>query len=379
MNPTPDQPQIPLAKDDSIGEDAAAKADQTFATYQLPKPSQEPTQAVSNPPEPVPLPTSVTPVSPLSAPTESDDSVRAAAADYIETTSPPPPPEPIEPIQPVPPTIYEAPPVGSPMDAVDTPMPLPLPDSSSEARRGLSHFLVEKYQREKSQWRPWVKLTLKILAVVLVVYGVFNSQLIMGQFEYFVSAGVSDTALPTEVPGDAAIVIPKINLTAPILNDKSALNEDSLQSNLERGVVHPGFTAGPGQNGNGVIFGHSSGNWWSRGNYKFAFVQLGKLDIGDTFYVDFKSARYTYEVFAKRIVTSQDTSVLDQTTDFPIFSLITCTPPGTSLKRLVVEGKQIDPDPLLNHPALEGNIPSGQLPSDGSSLWEKLGELFYRQ
>ena len=111
--------------------------------------------------------------------------------------------------------------------------------------------------------------------------------------------------------------------------------------------MHYANTAMPGENGNSVFFGHSSNNWWIKGEYKFVFILLDKLEIGDTFVLHYNSKKYLYEVTEKKVVDPKEVSVLDQTSD-PVVTLITCTPPGTSWKRLVVIGKQISPDPAKN-------------------------------
>jgi hypothetical protein len=93
-----------------------------------------------------------------------------------------------------------------------------------------------------------------------------------------------------------------------------------------------------------AIFGHSSNDWWQPGNYKQIFVLLDKLKAGDQIEITYQSKRYTYEVTGSRVVLPTAMSVLDPTSS-PTLTLITCTPIGTSLKRLVVTAKQIDPAP----------------------------------
>jgi len=72
---------------------------------------------------------------------------------------------------------------------------------------------------------------------------------------------------------------------------------------------------------------------------------LEKLEIGDTFYINYESTRYTYTVTKKEIINPNEVSRLVLPADKPMASLVTCTPVGTALRRLVVYAEQISPDP----------------------------------
>jgi sortase A len=176
------------------------------------------------------------------------------------------------------------------------------------------------------------------------------------------------------VPADPTITIPKINVHAPVQYEPSVA-EANVQKALESGVVHYGNTAMPGQAGNSVIFGHSSNDWWEPGNFKFVFVLLDKLVPGDRFTVDYQSKRYTYEVTGSRVVLPTDLSVLTQTPE-PTMTLITCTPPGTSWKRLVVTAKQVDPDPSRATSNTAASAQKSALPGSPSSFWDQMGQAW---
>ena len=109
-------------------------------------------------------------------------------------------------------------------------------------------------------------------------------------------------------------------------------------------MVHYGNTANPGQAGNAVLFGHSSNDWDKPGNYKFIFVLLEKLAVGDTYTIDYKGTRYEYQIYERSIILATDVHVVAPTSD-PTSTLITCWPTGTSQKRSIVRGKQISPQP----------------------------------
>jgi sortase A len=46
-----------------------------------------------------------------------------------------------------------------------------------------------------------------------------------------------------------------------------------------------------------------------------------------------------------RVIDPTDIKALQIGTDKPMATLITCTPPGTALKRLLIYAEQISPDP----------------------------------
>ena len=157
--------------------------------------------------------------------------------------------------------------------------------------------------------------------------------------------------------------------------DEPKVDEASYQKALERGVVRLGNTANPGTKGNVVIGGHSSNNVFNPGKYKYVFVNLKRLDVGDIFYLNFNGIRYTYKVtIAKKIITPQETEILSQT-ETPTVTLFTCDPPGTNVNRLIVQAQQIDPDPsganANNNQATTVNK-ANPLPSVAPSLWDRL-------
>jgi len=177
----------------------------------------------------------------------------------------------------------------------------------------------------------------------------------------------TNAAQPVDSPD--VIIIPKLNVNAPIIFEPS-IAEESIQNALRNGVVHYAGTALPGEPSNSVIVGHSSNDWWEPGNYKFVFALLEKLEPGDQIQVNYQKKRYVYQVAGKKIVAPTEISVLQPTTD-PILTLITCTPPGTSWKRLIITANQIEPSPTrpeqqpqiaaadnTNDAALPGNAPS---------------------
>lgn len=135
------------------------------------------------------------------------------------------------------------------------------------------------------------------------------------------------------------LFIPKIYVNTPIIWN-SAVDEKTMLSNLQNGVVHYRGSALPDEMGNVFITGHSSYYAWDKGKYKTVFTLLPKLEKDDQIALAYNNQVYVYEVTEKIVVKPTDTWVLNPT-DTPILSLMTCTPIGTNLKRLIVKAKPI--------------------------------------
>ncbi len=181
-----------------------------------------------------------------------------------------------------------------------------------------------------------------------------------------------------KVPAQNLIMIPKINVNAPVIYEDSR-DEATVLLALRNGVVHYGGTALPGQQGNSVIIGHSSNDWWEPGNYKFIFALLDQLTIGDKVQINYDSKKYVYEVSEKKVVEPNNLSVLDPTSQ-PVLTLITCTPPGTSWKRLIITAKQIEPIPASAQKTIEAvggaALQPKTLPSNAPSLLDQVQKFF---
>lgn len=149
-------------------------------------------------------------------------------------------------------------------------------------------------------------------------------------------------------PTDMRVVIPRINQNVPVVGVKNENLiarkwndlESDIQKALQNGVVHYPGTALPGDNGNVVITGHSSYYAWDAGRFKDVFSLLHDVRMGDRVVVYFNQKKFIYEVNNIKVVLPKDVDVLGPT-NFEQLTLITCTPIGTNLKRLIVTAKLI--------------------------------------
>lgn len=157
-------------------------------------------------------------------------------------------------------------------------------------------------------------------------------------------------ALNLEIyPPDTRIIIPRINQNVPVVGVKNEnliarkweQLETDIQKALKNGVIHYPGTALPGDNGNVVITGHSSYYAWDAGRFKDVFALLHDVKIGDRVVVYFNQKKFVYEVNKIKVVASKDVDILGPTSSEQL-TLITCTPIGTNLKRLIVIAKLVE-------------------------------------
>lgn len=196
---------------------------------------------------------------------------------------------------------------------------------------------------------------LSALAVGLVfIFLQFNSVVFAAVQSYVSPGAISNDAIsidpsaPINVGPEPRLIIPKINVDVPVDYTVTNISEQNIQNSLRDGATHyrlPGADAMPGQNGNTVILGHSSNDIFNQGAYKFVFVLLDRLQVGDVYYLHYNGTRYIYRVTETRVIDPTDIKALQIGEDKPMSTLITCTPPGTALKRLLIYAEQISPDP----------------------------------
>jgi sortase A len=107
-------------------------------------------------------------------------------------------------------------------------------------------------------------------------------------------------------------------------------------------MVHYLGTALPGQLGNAVIFCHSVlPQFFNPRNYKTICSTLPMLKKGDRVIVNFDGIEYQYRVYEMLEVGPDDVTVLEQHHDNSYLSMITCVPPGTYLRRLIVRAELV--------------------------------------
>lgn len=252
---------------------------------------------------------------------------------------------------------------------------------SSDVRK--THKKSEQKQKKKSLWRRLAPA----VSLVLVVTLILNNQLVYGQISYYVTPGnrietptIVESDVGNKAPAGSRIIIPKINVDVPVNYKVKTYDEEAIQQGLEDGIVHYANTGMPGKVGNNVLLGHNTNNFWNSGKYKTAFVLLDRLKTGDTFELHYKKKRYVYEVYEKKVIEPDDFSVVTQKVTEPIVTLITCHPPGTSWQRLIIQGRQISPEPAKSATTKGNDLPEsvqGNVPGAAPGPLEDIFKWFF--
>ncbi|OGD91186.1 hypothetical protein A3D07_02040 [Candidatus Curtissbacteria bacterium RIFCSPHIGHO2_02_FULL_42_15] len=155
-----------------------------------------------------------------------------------------------------------------------------------------------------------------------------NIQVVQEQdgFSYF----VTDFQPQGKRPQEFLISIPKLEI------EKAKVKVDAVKFDKYL-ALFPG-SAIPGDVGNSFITGHSIlPQFADPTNYKAIFTELPKLEIGDEVLVNLDDKTIRFVVQYSKVVEPDDLSVLGPITqNGRNLTLMTCVPPGTNTKRLVV-------------------------------------------
>lgn len=148
---------------------------------------------------------------------------------------------------------------------------------------------------------------------------------------------------PNAREGKPTASITSYTLSIPKLGIKEAKVSTS-DYDLSKQLVNWGGTAVPGNEGNAVILGHSTIPWlFDPKDYKTIFATLHTLENGDTIIATVNGVIYTYKIFEMTVVDPSNTgAILGQNYDNSYITLVTCTPPGTTWKRLLVKAMLVD-------------------------------------
>lgn len=134
------------------------------------------------------------------------------------------------------------------------------------------------------------------------------------------------------------------NISIPKLKIKNATVEVAGED-LSKNLIHYKGTALPGKKGNVVIFGHSTlPQLFKPDNYLSIFSTLPTIKKGEKIMVSYDGITYTYKIEEIFEVKPSQIEILDQKFDDSYLTLVTCVPPGTYLKRLVVRGRLMPPE-----------------------------------
>lgn len=244
----------------------------------------------------------------------------------------------------------------------------------------LEYLFLGKKRKKKNKALTTIKYSALFLAIAVLVFFAINYQALIKEISFWysheyknnanignqssnisTSRNVTANTLSSNIPSfsDNHILIPAISVDAPVtwMVKNTAYNTNSA---LENGAIHLLGSAIPGTAGNVFVTGHSSNYIWAPGNYKSVFALLDKLSVGDMIFLKYQNKTYAYKMYEKQVINPGDTSVLEQGQK-SILTLMTCTPVGTSLNRLIIKSSQVYPDPRFNSssssPQSTNNLP----------------------
>lgn len=257
--------------------------------------------------------------------------------------------------------------------------------SKDQALYELREQLLGKVRKQATKIRRsrhFLPVAAALLIVLIFVFVQYN-RVFIASVSAYVSPGsidpqniVIDPTADLSVSPDPRLIIPKINVDVPVVYGVTPDHTSQMKA-MEKGVAHfaiPGAKSRPGEVGNTVLSGHSSNDLFDPGDYKFIFAQLDKLGVGDTIYANYKGKRYTYVVTKTEVVKPTDVQKLVYPTKKPVLTLITCTPLGTALNRLLVTAEQVSPDPAKANaaPKEDGAKNTASIPGSTPTFLERL-------
>lgn len=187
-----------------------------------------------------------------------------------------------------------------------------------------------------------------ILAVFIFIFGPVIKQEITFTFiqasgvKYSINATDAWTfQRPVYIPNiDFSIIIPKIDASAPIIDNVDLTNQEGYLKALKSGVAHENGTPYPGDPGNVFLFAHASDNIYNISRYNTTFFLLGHLSSGDDIDVYYKGRLYKYIVFDKKTLDPADTQYLTNVeVGDKTLTLQTGYPAGTFFKKLILVAK----------------------------------------
>ncbi len=233
------------------------------------------------------------------------------------------------------------------------------PEQAMDSLRSQLRSKIAAQSQKVRKSRHFVPIIAGLSVMLVFVFLQYN-RIIFAYANAYVSPGaiepqniIVDPNQSLAVSSEPRLIIPKINIDVPVIYDNTmgstqAETYTKQMAAMATGLAWFGISGAdskPGQNGNTVLSGHSSNDWYDFGDLKFVFANLDKLKADDVIYANYKGVRYTYQVTDTKVVLPTEIGALRVGTDKPMLTLITCTPLGTSQKRLLVFAEQISPDP----------------------------------
>lgn len=191
-------------------------------------------------------------------------------------------------------------------------------------------------RKKASRW--FLIAGVSFIGVGLLLFILTFFPVIKEEIRYDVSRlGAKQRSAPLQpVHPQFGIVIPKIGANAAIVPNVDPYDSTIYQQALTKGVAHAKGSVFPGRKGNVFLFSHSSVDFYQALRFNSVFYLLNKLEPGDQIDIYFETKKFIYTVFESKLVDPKDVSYLKEKTNQPMLTLMTCWPPGTTFKRLII-------------------------------------------
>lgn len=178
------------------------------------------------------------------------------------------------------------------------------------------------------------------LTAIIILFNLFTLP-VKEEISYQLGS-LNKRAIKSLTPPDQefSILVEKINATSKIIKDVDPNNSAIYQAALAEGIAHARGSALPGEPNNIFLFAHSSADLNNAIRFNSVFYLLHHLEKGDTVSIWYLGQRYNYSVDSKKIVSHDEVSYLAQDSKEEKLTLMTCWPPGTTYKRLLITAKR---------------------------------------
>lgn len=141
---------------------------------------------------------------------------------------------------------------------------------------------------------------------------------------------------------DFSLIIPRLDIAAKVVPLIDLSDQEMMTKALKEGAVQARRGASPGEKGTTYIFGHSTDSPLHISLYNAVFYPLKDITKDEEIIIIYKKMPYSYRVKEKKIINADNIQDLKSSLEEEKIALVTCWPPGTTLKRLVVTAIRVD-------------------------------------
>lgn len=181
-----------------------------------------------------------------------------------------------------------------------------------------------------------------LISIAFIIFGLIIYPIVTVEARYLLKSKSIQNSNISQNPAlqnnqEFRITIPKLGLTSKIIPNVNPYNKEEYSAALSKGAAHAKGSALPSDNGNIFIFAHSTDSPFVS-YYNATFYLINKLNNNDEVYLFYQGKKYRYIVTEKKIIDSSEVKYLERKDieKGQSLTLMTCWPPGTALKRLLI-------------------------------------------